>query len=87
MKIFDFFADLIQLDKLPAIAYSIEVAQELLFRDNHRASAIVGVEREALGILKIVVQKEVGVVLLVVDKSERRYRTRLQAQISLHTLW
>ena len=42
---------LIKLYKLPRVAHGLEVAQELVARDNHRATAIVGVERKALGLL------------------------------------
>ena len=39
-----FSFSLIQLYKLPRVAHSIEIAQKLLARDDHCASAIVGVE-------------------------------------------
>ena len=78
---------LIELHKLPRVAYRFEVAQELLARDNHRTSAIVGVEAEALGTLQVLVEEEVHMAFLVVDKSEGRHRARLQAEVALHTLW
>ena len=78
---------LIQLHKLPRVAYRFEVAQKLRLRDYHRATTVVGVETEALGTLQVLVEEEVGVVLLVVDKSEGRHRARLQAEVTLHTLW
>ena len=78
---------LIQLHKLPRVAYSFEVAQKLRLRDYHRATTVVGVETEAFGTLQVLVEEEVGVILLVVDKSEGRHRARLQAEVTLHTLW
>ena len=77
---------LIQLHKLPRVAYRVKVAHKLLARNNHRSSAVVGVEAEACCLLEILVQEEVYMVLLVVDKSEWRNRARLQAEITRHTL-
>ena len=78
---------LIQLHKLPRVAHRLEVAHKLLVRDNHRTSAVVGVEAQTWRIFEVVVEEEVSVILLIVDKSEGRDRARLQAQIALHTLW
>ena len=62
---------LIQLHKLPTITHRLEVAQKLRLRDYHRATTIVGVETEALGTLQVLVEEEVGVILLIVDESKR----------------
>ena len=78
---------LVEFYKLITITHRLEVAQKLLARYNHRTSAVVGVEAEALGILKVLIEKEMHVVLLIVDKSEGRHRAWLQTQIALHTLW
>ena len=78
---------LIQLHKLPRVAHRPKVAQKLLARDNHRTSAVVGVEAQTWRIFEVVVEEEVSVILLVVDKSKRRYRAWLQAEVPLHTLW
>ena len=78
---------LIQLYKLPSVAHRLEVAHKLLIRDNYRTSAIVGVEAQTWCIFEVVVEEEVHVILLIVDKSKRRHRARLQAEIALHTLW
>ena len=80
-------ASLIQLHKLPGVAHRFEVAQKLLARDNHRTSAVVGVETQTLGSLQILVEEEMRVILLVIDKSEGRYRAGFQAEITLHSLW
>ena len=78
---------LIELYKLPRVAHRIEVAHKLLALYDHRATAVVGVETKALGTLQVLVEEEVHVVLLVVDKSKRRHRARLQAEVALHSLW
>ena len=77
---------LIEFYKLPRVAHRFEVAHKLLVRDNHRTSAVVGVEAQTWRIFEVVVEEEVSVILLIVDKAERRYRAGLQAQIALHTL-
>ena len=61
---------LIELHKLPRVAHRFEVAQELTLRYYHRATTIVGVEAEAFGVFQILVEEEVRMVRLVVDKSE-----------------
>ena len=58
---------LIQLHELPRVAYRVKVAQELLARDYHRATTVVGVETQTIGIRQVLVKEEVGVALLVVD--------------------
>ena len=78
---------LIEFYKLITISHRLEVAHKLVVRDYYRTSAVVGVEAQTLGTLQVLIEKEVGVILLVVDKSKRRHRARLQAQIALHTLW
>ena len=78
---------LIEFNKLPTVAHRFEVAHKLLVRDNHRTSAVVGVETQTLRIFEVLVEEEVSVILLVIDKSEWRYRARLQTQITLHSLW
>ena len=77
---------LIEFYKLIAVSHRFEVVQKLIARDDHRTATIVGVEAQALGILEVVVEEEMGVILLIVDKSKRRYRARLQAKVALHTL-
>ena len=78
---------LVEFNKLIAIAHRLEVAQKLVARYDHCTSAIVGVEAQTLGTLQVLVEKEVHVVLLVIDKPKRRDRAWFQAKIALHTLW
>ena len=77
---------LIEFYKLPRVAHRFEVAHKLLVRDNHRTSAVIWVEAEAWGTLQVLVEKEVHMVLRVVDKSEWRYRARLETEVARHTL-
>ena len=77
---------LIQLYKLVAVAHHLEVAHKLLARYDHRTSAVVGVEAEAFGLFEVLIEKEMYVILLIVDKTKRRYRAGLQTEIALHTL-
>ena len=58
---------LIQLHKLPRVAYRFEVAHKLLERDNHRTSAVVGVKTQTRRIFEVVVEKEMRVALLIID--------------------
>ena len=77
---------LIQLYKLVAVAHHLEVAHKLLARYDHRTSAVVGVEAEAFGLFEVLIEKEMYMILLVVDKTKRRYRAGLQTEIALHSL-
>ncbi len=55
--------------------------------DDYRASAVVGMEGECGGIEEYGIEKEVDVVLQVIDKSEGRYTAWFESEIAHHTLW
>ena len=78
---------LVEFYKLVAVAHRLEVAHKLIARYDHRTSAVVGVEAEAFGLFEVLIEKEMYVIILIVDKSKRRHRAWLQAEIALHTLW
>ena len=54
---------------------------EIFSFHDERGSILAWVEAHALGILQLLVQKEVHVVFRVVDESERRYRTGFHAEV------
>ncbi len=54
---------------------------EIFSFHDERGSILAWVEAYALGILQLLVQKEVHVVFRVVDESERRYRTGFHAEV------
>ena len=62
---------LIELHKLPSVADCVKVAQKFGLRDNYRSATIVGVKAQAFGILQILIEEEMHVVLLIIDKAKR----------------
>lgn len=58
----------VEFDEFVRIAYGGEVAQELAAGDDHRGAVVVGVERIGRESLQIPVQKQVYVMLRVVDQ-------------------
>ena len=61
----------IEFDVFVDILYGIEILVECFVRDDHRATTIVGVEREERSIAKGLVEEQVDMMLGVVDQSER----------------
>lgn len=79
-------AALVQFDIFVAVSDSGEVTLELLARYYHRGAVVVGVETERRASAEIFVEKQMDMVLLVVDQTERRDRPRQQPEVALHAL-
>ena len=76
----------VQLYVFVRIAYAFEIAVEGFVGDDYCACAIVGMEREGWSIAKSLIEKEMDMMVGIVDESEGRYAAWLQAQVLLHTL-
>ena len=59
---------------------------EVLALDDHRASAIVRVETERLGLQEVLVEEEDHVVICVVDQAKRADTTGFESEVFEHTL-
>ncbi len=76
----------IQRQPLVAVAHRGEVTQEIIVRDNHRGTTVVGMKTERWRLLDVLIQKEDDMVLRVVDKPKRTDTARFEPQIAQHTL-
>ena len=87
-------ASLIKPQVFVAVVYFLEIPLEVLEGDDHRASAVVGVEGERLPVgLRVVlvveqcrIEEEMDVMFCIVDKAEGRDAARLEPKILHHTL-
>jgi hypothetical protein len=59
------------------VAYELKVALEVFTFDNHRASAIIGVKTERLGLQEVLVKEQDDMVLLVINQTKRADTTGL----------
>ena len=75
----------IQLNPLPCVAYCSKVAHEHLLRDYNCGGVVVGMERERGHIPKVGIQKQMHMILLIVDQSKRRYRAWFESQVFHHS--
>lgn len=71
----------IEFEILVFIAQSLQVVFEIRSADNYSTTAIVGMEREGIGLLQIFVKEEMNVMFLVVDQAERRNTAWFKAEV------
>ena len=67
-------------------AHGGEVALEVGAGDDHRTAAVVGMERQGVGLAQTFVEQEVHFAAGVVDEAKGRHTARQQAQKTLHAL-
>ena len=65
--------------------YILEVSLKILQLDDHRASAVVGMETERLSIEEVLVEEQDHMVFGVVDKTEGTNASWLEAKVFEHT--
>ena len=59
------------------VAHTLEIALEVLQLDDYRASAVIGVKAERLGLQEVLVKEQDHMVFGVVDKTEGTNASRL----------
>lgn len=69
------------------IGYALEISLEVVACDDDGAAAVIGVEREGVGIAYAAIEEEMYMVFGVVDKSERRDAAWFEPQVFEHALW
>ena len=68
------------------VAHTLEIALEVLQLDDYRASAVIGVKAERLGMEEVLVKEQDHMVFGVVDKTEGTNASWLEAEVFEHTL-
>lgn len=76
----------IQVDILVAVPDQVQIAFELRERNDDRRPIVIGMETEARTRTKIAIEKQVYMILRIVDQPERRHRPGQQPQITFHAL-
>ena len=69
---------------LYGVADGGEVVLKSVLRDDDRATAVVGMERERRGIFQPAVEEENDMMVSIIDESERTDRTGFESQIAHH---
>ena len=67
------------------VAHALEVALEVLATDDHRASAVVGMETERLSIEQVLIEEQDHMVVRIVNKTERADAAWFESEILEHT--
>lgn len=64
--------------------YILEVSLKILQLDDHRASAVVGVKAERIGLEEVLIEEQDHMVVCVVDKTEGANASWLEAKVFEH---
>ena len=67
------------------VAHALEVALKVLSLDDHRASAVVRMETERLGLEEVLIEEEDHMVVRIIDKTERADTTGFESEVLEHT--
>ena len=75
---------IIQLHKLITIPHRLQKLDKVLLANDNRPRVVIGMEAQARGIQKVLVDEEMHLVVRVVDEAEGGDAARLQAEVFLH---
>ena len=76
----------IQVNNLVLVTYAVDKLHHIRTAYDKRGTVVVRVKTDLFGFRQGRVDKKEDLVLHVVDKREKTYRTRLHAEIATHTL-
>ena len=74
----------VQVYVLILVAHTLQILLEVCARDDHSATAVIGMKGERNCILDILVDEEVHMILSIINESEWRHTARFQSQKPHH---